>query len=757
MTTIFGGHRPRQTVYKVRKKKTIEYYAIKSVDKSHRSKVLHEVKILHALDNSNVLKFYTWYETSTHFCLILEYCDGGDLMTVLQEDGKLQEDSVHDLAHDLVKALHYHKQNMELPVTWLQNCSKMDEFIRMRLILGSRLCSEFTHLAKLILSGATPALPGTPTPPFVNLVNSLLVKDPSERIQWPELCNHAFWKTKIVPLTLPPQPAFTNTIEMLSEPHLTETPIHDDSKPHEQSVTPPSACPQLKTPRYKEVSRRALDFDATKSSSDLSDVLWHPSDLSVRPIMPSRKFEKGSDAVPSLPFHTFPQLDFAKLPKDRLDAIYNRIVSIMNGNINGDNQNVIRYLEMLRTNADAANILTNWPIMLLLVKMLRQYKALALRVQLSSLIGLLIRHSTFIGDNLANSDILGALTDGLKRQTGKSKKESPSKDSRPSSSWQLYALRTIENVSSHGGYLATRFTSQGVISNLCYIFRATGKQESIRLTAGSCLVRYQETSAQENCLMSFYGKPTRAVNLLEPLIEDNNLVSSLLSLIEQGSEVLKGKALLFVALLSKNLERCPSQFFCNRKFLSAVDSLAKDKDQYVQHCLAAFVHAVVSTSRLVVHLLLVNSSFKKSVMPPEVLQLVANLLKLAELPFQGSDDFQIDLMRILDSVSTEVDNNPTIFIHQVLHSVTALYKGNKDADARFLCFKILFDIMVHFLIRLLTEPLEDEQRLQDLKTVSNVNFLPLYPSFMEDEDPIPMRLRNCLECSSSLITSKSQR
>jgi hypothetical protein len=32
-----------KTVYKGRKKKTIEYFAVKSVDKSQRSKVLNEV------------------------------------------------------------------------------------------------------------------------------------------------------------------------------------------------------------------------------------------------------------------------------------------------------------------------------------------------------------------------------------------------------------------------------------------------------------------------------------------------------------------------------------------------------------------------------------------------------------------------------------------------------------------------------------------------------------------------------------------
>lgn len=35
-----------KTVYKGRKKKTIEYFAVKSVDKSQRSKVLNEVNLL---------------------------------------------------------------------------------------------------------------------------------------------------------------------------------------------------------------------------------------------------------------------------------------------------------------------------------------------------------------------------------------------------------------------------------------------------------------------------------------------------------------------------------------------------------------------------------------------------------------------------------------------------------------------------------------------------------------------------------------
>lgn len=72
--------------------------------------------------------------------------------------------------------------------------------------------------------------------------------------------------------------------------------------------------------------------------------------------------------------------------------------------------------------------------------------------------------------------------------------------------------------------------------------------------------------------------------------------------------------------------------------------------------------------------------------------------------------------------------------------MSVIYKGNKDGDARFLCLKILFDVMVIFL----EESSKDEQQSEELKSISKMHFLPLYPMFIEDEDPIPVYAQKLL-------------
>lgn len=1134
------GRGKYSTVYKGRKKKTIEYYAIKSVDKAQKNKVLQEVRTLHSLDHPNVLKFYAWYETSAHLWLVLEYCVGGDLLTLLRQDSQLPEESIHDFARDLVYALQFLHSKGVIYCDLKPSNILLDENGRLKLCdfgLARRLsdiskssvsqlpqakrgtpcymapelfleggvhsfasdlwalgcvlyecyagrppfvANEFTQLVKSIISDSTPPLRNNASKEFLDLVNRLLLKDPAERMHWPELREHAFWKSTVKALPLPQQPAFNNLLQLYSKsvppeacqrnaentlsdrdqgvkntkqgahgaqkqnenetcqtkgfstptkgtPNLentqnhhikgstrvtngpplkessakinagvnllrlskivktnlqrenegdnyrkpstkncgndsdvkienndleldfaenAESDAHEESDVSENSVsatpvsevkTPMQAqlanvlpdrqdqeenhanmvspnllqdsdgnesdcskaveeCTRLHqrevaaTPPHVGLQRRAqrpADFademgkgasvspasaDPSKVYVNLSQALWHPSDLSVRPIMLSRKSDKATEHVfdvRMLPFDALSASDFLKLSSDQLDAFISRIVTSVNGNTSlGEKQNALRYLETLSSNVDAANILTNGPVLPMLVKMLRISKLSALRVQLVCVMGLLIRHATLIEDEVASTGIISVLTDGLRDKQEKVRRfamaalgellfyvstqsenspratvgqESPAKDGRASSSiWQvpsaliglissilrkgeddatqLYALKAIENIASQGGDWAVRFASNEVIGNLCYIFKAPGKHESLRLTAGSCLVRlvrfsppfiqmvlekltFRELVAgiskgsqkEQQIKINLINMALLGSNMISnmgkhllSLLEEKTLVPSLVSLLEQAAEVLRGKAFVCAALLCKTNRRwLPS--LCNAKVLPAMERLTKEKDMYVQQCMEALVQTVVGVvpgildsistdiqqlssskrsvpatphtgraqSRSSIHLFpvvfhLFNSPvFKQRIVSGQVLQQLALFMKLLETAsFQGRDDFMSTLLRILELVGQESKillEFAEIFISQVLPSLSILYKNNTDGDARFLCLKILFDVLVVFLENISDSPSnQNDARAKDLKSISEKYFLPLYPTLIEDEDPIPMYAQKLL-------------
>ncbi|KAF1772737.1 Protein kinase, ATP binding site [Phytophthora cactorum] len=83
------GRGTHSFVYKARRKRSIEYVAVKSTAKSRMDKILNEVPFLHKLESPYVLKFFDWYESSNHIWLILEYCMGGDLLNLLTQDKQL--------------------------------------------------------------------------------------------------------------------------------------------------------------------------------------------------------------------------------------------------------------------------------------------------------------------------------------------------------------------------------------------------------------------------------------------------------------------------------------------------------------------------------------------------------------------------------------------------------------------------------------------------------------------------------------------
>lgn len=65
--------------------------------------------------------------------------------------------------------------------------------------------------------------------------------------------------------------------------------------------------------------------------------------------------------------------------------------------------NVLAYFETLCTDTGAANVLINSSLTILVVRMLRNARAPTLRVRLASALGLLVRHATYIADDLATT------------------------------------------------------------------------------------------------------------------------------------------------------------------------------------------------------------------------------------------------------------------------------------------------------------------------------------------------------------------
>ena len=105
------GRGKYSVVYKGRKKKSIEYVAVKSVERGRRKKLMNEVRIFHNLQHPNVLRFHNWYETRNHLWIVFEYCPGGDLFKLLEEDKKLPEKTIKKFAFELVEGLSYLHQN----------------------------------------------------------------------------------------------------------------------------------------------------------------------------------------------------------------------------------------------------------------------------------------------------------------------------------------------------------------------------------------------------------------------------------------------------------------------------------------------------------------------------------------------------------------------------------------------------------------------------------------------------------------------
>jgi len=260
-------------VYKGRQKKTVEYVAIKRVDKSQMDRVVNEVQIMHRLSSPHTLKFHSWYETRNNLWLILEYCTGGDLLSLLKQDVRLPESAIKVFGVDLMTGLQYLHSSGILycdlkPSNVLVDeygVLKLSDFGLARRVPGASGRRETESKApnkrgspaymapELFLNDGVPSYKSelwslgcvlhelaVGYPPFSSsslndilkqilykevtwpdefevsgdfkhLISRLLVRDPLLRCSWEEALSHSFWST-----ATPPQPELLPT-EVLYE------------------------------------------------------------------------------------------------------------------------------------------------------------------------------------------------------------------------------------------------------------------------------------------------------------------------------------------------------------------------------------------------------------------------------------------------------------------------------------------------------------------------------------------------------------
>ena len=236
-------------VYRGRRLYSGQIVAMKFIQKPGRSakdlrSLRQEIEILMKLRHENIIMMLDWFETKTEICVITEFAQG-DLFEIVEEDARLPEAVVQNIAKQLVRALHYLHSNRIIhrdmkPQNILLSeggAVKLCDFGFARamssntvvltsikgtpLYMAPELVQElpYTHTVDLwslgvilfeLFVGQPPfyttsiyslislivkdpvKYPENISPDFKSFLKGLLNKTPSQRLDWPELLNHPF-------------------------------------------------------------------------------------------------------------------------------------------------------------------------------------------------------------------------------------------------------------------------------------------------------------------------------------------------------------------------------------------------------------------------------------------------------------------------------------------------------------------------------------------------------------------------------------
>ncbi|KAL3147840.1 hypothetical protein ABBQ32_002563 [Trebouxia sp. C0010 RCD-2024] len=583
------------------------------------------------------------------------------------------------------------------------------------------------------------------------------------------------------------------------------------------------------------------------------ELIWHASDSSVKPIVANRRIERLPEPkwdAQALPFRPLALQDMLSASQQDLEAFLTQVYKAIAGAAPlKDKVNVLAYFETLCTDTGSANVLINSSLTILIVRMLRNARAPTLRVRLASALGLLVRHATYITDELATTGVIDVLTEALKDKNERVRRRimatlgellfyvaTQQQDASQTSQWQVpantivqvgrllkpgedetaqhYAVKTIENIGSQAGPWAQRFASSEVVSYLVTIWQGS-KNDNVRSTAASTLsrlVRHSPTLLGPT-LEKYSLKPlilglgddnakvqAAAANMLNlaltlpdapsdlgAALEGLDAVAALLGMLDSPVAALRAKALVCFALLAQS--HLPLLLLAFQAKLSPqIERLQRDIDPYTTFAMTSLTTTIGAAVPVILQKVskelalghngpnsphqttgsalglfpLLHHLLTCPVLRPTVVSdgLIADLsaylaasASASVTDLAGIADFQAVLLQCLDALcqfsEQVVTHHKAVAAHLLPALAAAVGRPGESRDTRFLCLKLLCDVILHFLLEtdLYSAPQQThppasgkagQTQRDSLKAVVSDAVLPLIPAVLQEEDPMPL-------------------
>ncbi|XP_072416499.1 serine/threonine-protein kinase ULK4 isoform X2 [Chiloscyllium punctatum] len=542
------GKGNKSTVYKGRRKGTINFVAILCIDKSKRPEITNRVRLTHGIEHQNIVLFHEWYETSNHLWLVVELCTGGSLATVIAQDEYLHEDVIRQFGIDLVMGLrHIHElgiifcdlnpakilldgpgtlkySNFSLAKAEGEN---LDEFFS--LISGEddlvesnngtertkckiRARGSLTYMAPEILKGEdyspvsdlwslgcvlyemftgkppffsenhsalvemilyedpSPLKPQESTEQkssieFIGLIEDLLQKDPSKRLNWRDLLHHPFWQgafagcekslnkeknRKSLSDNEICSPVITSELQQIGgRKSLQTSSIQMDSNQHQKSYklknpadlqpksaqdlnskesifllsSHPTPRTSLNVSHSSNVTRSAPPKGSSVSPQDMDSkirrLIYTEADLTVTPIIDNPKILKPTPMKFDLKTLSVPAYSAEKLVSLKGQDWNNYIQHLCSLIEAGEKTsgapraklNLICYLCSVASHKEAATRLIDSRLFPVLTQQLRAAPNWDIRAKMIRLIGLLACHTTELKDDVPIAEAVTLLTE----------------------------------------------------------------------------------------------------------------------------------------------------------------------------------------------------------------------------------------------------------------------------------------------------------------------------------------------------------